>query len=197
MMMASPHAPVSWRPRRPRVWALPPAWRISIAPVSLAMAARTVTMPPTNRSYTSRAVEAGRLQGSPRGPWPVVCARTGFARNIRGLVTDEPARSAAGRIQPDEPRGAVARFCPDSQPRRGLGHDQNRSDGAAVTYLPRVCAASALLPPGASRRTVHKANADDITRPPGPPRRLRTTSGVCSRMTGSTLCQRYTLTSLC
>ena len=197
MMTASPHAPVSWRPRRPRVWDLPPAWRISIAPVSLAMAARTVTMPPTNRSYTSRAAESGRLQGSPRGPWPVVCARTGFARNIRGLVPDEPARSAAGRIQTDEQRGAVARFFTESQPRRGLGHDLHRSDGAAVTHLPRVCVASALLPPGASRRTVHQANADGITRRPGPPRRFRTTSGVCAGMTGSTLCQRHTLTSPC
>jgi len=66
---------------------------------------------------------------------------------------------------------------------------------AAVTYCRGSARPLPSLPPApradgaqGQRRRYHAA--------PCPPRRLRTTSGVCSRMTGSTLCQRYTLTSL-
>jgi hypothetical protein len=75
----------------------------------------------------------------------VVFSRKGFARKILGLVTDDPELSAAGLIQTYENRWAVELFVKDRQPLLGLGHDQNRSDGAAVTHLHLVCFADALL----------------------------------------------------
>jgi hypothetical protein len=93
----------------------------------------------------SRCVEAGGLEVSHLGPLPLVCSRQGTARNILGLVTDDSDLPAAGLIRTEETRGAVEPCFKDRQPLLGRGHYQNRPSGAAVTHLPLVCCADALL----------------------------------------------------
>jgi SRSO17 transposase len=111
-----------------------------------------------------RDIDAGGLKVSALGPWPIVFSRKGSARTILGLVTDAPVLSAAELIRRDEIRWTVEQFFQDSKPLLGLGHDQNRSYGAAVIHLHLVCCASALLThlriarPGAQgQRPRHKA----------------------------------------
>jgi hypothetical protein len=89
--------------------------------------------------------DAGWLQVSHLGVLPVVCSRTGAARKILGLVTDDPKVSAAGRIQASDRRWAIEPWLNDTKPLLGLGQDQNRSYWAAVTHLHLVCVAHALL----------------------------------------------------
>jgi hypothetical protein len=93
------------------------------------------------RQVRYRWIDAGWLQVSTLGPWPVGFSRQGAARKVLGLVPGDPERSAVGLIPTDEKRWAVELFFKDSQQLLGLGHDQNRSDGAAVTPLPLVCVA--------------------------------------------------------
>jgi SRSO17 transposase len=92
-----------------------------------------------------RSLEAGWRQVSKRGGLPVVCARQGAARKIRGLVTDDPEVSPAGLIQAYDRRWEIEPFFKDSQPLLGRGHYQNRPYRAAVIHLPLVCFAYALL----------------------------------------------------
>jgi hypothetical protein len=100
-------------------------------------------------------VDAGGLTVSSLGPLPVVFARNGAARKSLGLVTDAPARSAAGLIQADDRRWDIAPWITDPTPRLGLGHYQPRSSWAAVTPRQLVCVASALL----THRRLHPAGA--------------------------------------
>lgn len=111
-----------------------------------------------------RPLEAGWLQVSSLGGLRVVVSRQGAARKILGLVTDDSELAAAELIQTDETRWAVEQFFKDCQQLLGLGQDPNRSYGAAVTHLPLVCFASALLthlrlePAGAQgQRQYHQA----------------------------------------
>ena len=92
-----------------------------------------------------RFVDAGWLAVSKLGPLPVVCSRQGPANKILRLVTDAPPRSASAAIRRYEKRWTLEPWWKDVKPRLGLGHDQNRSYWPAVTPLPRVCFASALL----------------------------------------------------
>jgi hypothetical protein len=93
-----------------------------------------------------RCVDAGWRAGSHRGPLHGVFSRQGTARKMLGRVPEALALSAAGLMRAYETRWAVEPCCTDSQQRLGLGPDQTRPSGAAVTHLPRVCFASALLP---------------------------------------------------
>jgi hypothetical protein len=93
----------------------------------------------------SRDVDAGWLQVRTRGVRPVVCARTGAARKILGLVTDAPEVSAAGLIRVYDRRWAIAPWLNDATPLWGLGQYQKRSYGAAVTHRHLGCVAYALL----------------------------------------------------
>jgi hypothetical protein len=92
-----------------------------------------------------RCIDAGWLRVSHLGPLHVVFSRTGTARKILGLVSDTPALSATGLMRTYEKRWAVEPFFKDRQQRLGLGPYQNRPSGAAVTHLPLVCFADALL----------------------------------------------------
>jgi hypothetical protein len=96
-------------------------------------------------SVRDRLVDAGWLAVSQLGPRHVVVSRNGQANTLLGLVTDAPQRSAADVIRTDDKRGTMAPWWHDVKPWLGLGHDQHRSDGAAVTHRPLVCVASALL----------------------------------------------------
>jgi DDE superfamily endonuclease len=92
-----------------------------------------------------RYVDAGWLQVSKLGGLHVVFSRTGVARKIRGLVTDDPDLSAAEVIRTYDKRWTIEQWGKDVKQRLGLGQYQNRSDGAAVTHLHLVAFASALL----------------------------------------------------
>jgi hypothetical protein len=92
-----------------------------------------------------RVVEAGWLEVSKLSPRHVVFARKGTARKSLGLVTDAPESSAADLIRTDEKRWPIEPWLKDVKQLLGRGHDQNRSYWAAVTHLPLVCFASALL----------------------------------------------------
>jgi hypothetical protein len=113
-----------------------------------------------------RWVDAGWLQVSTLGPWHVVFSRKGAARKILGLVTDDPELPAVRLIPTYETRWAVALFFKDAQPLLGLGHDQNRSDGAAGIHRHLVCCADALLTHrrltrhGAQGQRIHQKAAD-------------------------------------
>jgi hypothetical protein len=111
-----------------------------------------------------RLVEAGGLEVSQLGPLHVVFSRQGTAKQIRGLVTDAPELSAADVIRTYDKRWTIEPWLQDVKPLLGLGHDQNRSDWAAVTHLHLVGFAYALLThlrierTGAhGQRTRHKA----------------------------------------
>jgi hypothetical protein len=92
-----------------------------------------------------RCIDAEWLSVSHLGPLHVVFSRTGTARKILGLVSDAPALSATGLMRTYEKRWAVEPFFKDRQQLLGLGPYQNRPSGAAVTHLPLVCFADALL----------------------------------------------------
>jgi hypothetical protein len=92
-----------------------------------------------------RLVDAGWLEVSTLGPLHVVFSRKGMANKILGLVTDTPALSAADVIRTYDKRWTIEQWLKDVKQLLGLGHYQNRSDGAAVTPLHLVCFASALL----------------------------------------------------
>jgi hypothetical protein len=90
-------------------------------------------------------VEAGWLGVSKLGPWPVVFSRKGTTNKLLGVVTDDPQLSAADIIRTDDKRWTIEPWLKDVKPLLGLGQYQNRSYGAAVTHLPLVCFAYALL----------------------------------------------------
>jgi SRSO17 transposase len=92
-----------------------------------------------------RYIDARWLQVSHLGVLHVVFSRKGAARKILGLVTDDPALPAAGLIQAYARRWAIEQWIQDTKQLLGLGQYQNRPYGAAVTHLPLVCFASALL----------------------------------------------------
>jgi hypothetical protein len=102
-----------------------------------------LTKPPG--SARDRCVDAGWLPLSTLGPRPVVFSRTGNAKKILGLVTDAPQLSAAAMIRTDDKRWTLEPWVKDVTQLLGLGQDQHRSDGAAVTPRHLVCFASALL----------------------------------------------------
>jgi hypothetical protein len=87
----------------------------------------------------SRFGAAGWLEGRTLGPRPVVFSRKGPAQQILGLVTDDSALSATGRMQTYETRWAVEQCFKDGKPLLGLGESQNRTDQAAGTHLHLVC----------------------------------------------------------
>jgi len=92
-----------------------------------------------------RFVDAGWLELSHLGRLPVVFSRKGRARKILGLVTDDPACSAAHLIQTYARRWTIEQWVTDLNQLLGLAHYQNRSYRAAVTHLHLVCFAYALL----------------------------------------------------
>ena len=92
-----------------------------------------------------RYCDAGWLQVSQLGLLHVVFSRKGVARKSLGLVTDDPAVSAAGLIQAYDRRWEIEQWLKDTKQGLGLGQYQNRSYGAAVTHLHLVCCADALL----------------------------------------------------
>jgi len=157
-------------------WALPPL-AISIAQFPWPWPARTVTIP-RRTGRTHPRGRAGRLQGSPRGPGRRLRAYRIRPEHPR-LGDDEPA--GRGWRSSDEPRGAVARFCPDSQPRR-LGHDQKplrwgRRDIPAGVARPLPSCSRA------SRRNGAQAK-QTISRGPWSTAPASGHLRVCSRMTG-------------
>jgi hypothetical protein len=90
-----------------------------------------------------RFVDAGWLEVSTLVLLHVVFSRKGTARRILGLVTDDPALSAAELIRTYEKRWTIEQFVKDVKQLLGLGHYQNRSYGAAATHLHLVCFAYA------------------------------------------------------
>jgi hypothetical protein len=119
-------------------------------------APRVIAKPHGSARY--RSGDAGWLQVSKLGGLHVVFSRTGVARQLLGLVTDAPDRSAADVIRTYDKRWTLAPWRKDVKQRLGLGQYQHRSDGAAVTHLHRVAFAYALLthlrlaPTGAPRQ---------------------------------------------
>jgi SRSO17 transposase len=93
----------------------------------------------------SRYVDAGWLQVGTLGTLHVVFSRKGSAHTSVGLVTDAPTLSAPQLIQAYERRWSIEPWIKDLKQLLGLGHYQNRSYRAAVTHLPLVCVAYALL----------------------------------------------------
>jgi hypothetical protein len=102
-----------------------------------------IATPPGNARY--RDLDAGWRPVSKLGGLHVVCSRNGAARKILGLVTDAPALSAADVIRTYDKRWTREPWVKDVKQLLGLGQSQNRSSGAAVTHLPLVAFASALL----------------------------------------------------
>jgi SRSO17 transposase len=92
-----------------------------------------------------RFVDAGWLELSCLGRLHVVFSRKGSARKILGLVTDDPALSAAQLIQTYDRRWTIEQWVKDLKQLLGLGHYQNRPYRAAVIHLHLVCFAYALL----------------------------------------------------
>ena len=92
-----------------------------------------------------RYFDAGWLQVSKLGGLHVVFSRTGVARKILGLVTDDPDLSAADVIRTYDKRWTIEQWLKDVKQLLGLGQYQNRSYGAAVTPLHLVAFAYALL----------------------------------------------------
>jgi SRSO17 transposase len=92
-----------------------------------------------------RFVDAGWLEVSHLGRLHGVFSRKGSARKILGLVTDDPALSAAPLIQTYDRRWTIEQWVKDLKQLLGLGHYQNRPYRAAVTHLHLVCFAYALL----------------------------------------------------
>jgi SRSO17 transposase len=92
-----------------------------------------------------RFVDAGWLELTRLGRLHVVFSRKGSARKILGLVTDDPALSAAQLIQTYDRRWTIEQWLKDVKQLLGLGQYQNRSYGAAVIHLHLVCFAYALL----------------------------------------------------
>ena len=90
-------------------------------------------------------MDADGLEVSHLGRLPLVYSRTGAARNILGLVTDDADRSAAGLIRTYDTRWAVEQVFKDSQQLLGMGYYQNRPSWAAVTHRSLECLAYALL----------------------------------------------------
>jgi hypothetical protein len=106
----------------------------------------TLALVKPHREGRYRDLDAGWLQmRKPRG-LRVVCSRQGAARRLLGRVTDDPAVSAAGRIQAYARRWESHPSLKDCKQLLGLGHYQNRLYQAAVIHRPRVCCASACLP---------------------------------------------------
>ena len=154
-------------------------------------------------SVRYRFMDAGWLEVSTRGPLHVVCSRKGPANKILGLVTDAPPRSAADVIRTYDKRWTIEPWVKDVKQLLGLGHDQNRSYGAAVTHLHLVCFAYALLThlrlerTGAQgQRIRHKANGYVTRLLTSQPLLLRTSSGVCFGRTSSPLGRRSALINL-
>jgi hypothetical protein len=87
--------------------------------------------------------DAGWLQVRKLRGLRVVFSRQGAARRLLGRVTDDPAVSAAGRIQAYALRWESDPSLKDCKQLLGLGHYQNRPYRAAVIHRPRVCCASA------------------------------------------------------
>jgi hypothetical protein len=114
-------------------------------------------------------VDAGWLAVSKRGPRHVVFSRQGTAKQLLGLVTDDPKLSAADVIQAYDKRSTIEPWVKDTKPLLGLGQYQNRSYGAAVTHRHLVCCAYALLTHlrierhGAQGQRMHKRAADVST----------------------------------
>jgi hypothetical protein len=106
----------------------------------------TLVLTTPHGSARYRVVDAGWLGVSKRGALHVVFSRKGTANKSLGLVTDDPQLSAADIIRTYDKRWTIAPWVKDTKPLLGLGQDQNRSYGAAVTHLHRVCFAYALLP---------------------------------------------------
>jgi SRSO17 transposase len=92
-----------------------------------------------------RFIDAGWLELSRLGRLHVVFSRKGRARKILGLVTDNPALSAAQLIQTYDRRWTIEQWVKDVKQLLGLGQYQNRSYRAAVIHLHLVCFAYALL----------------------------------------------------
>jgi hypothetical protein len=92
-----------------------------------------------------RYLDAGWLPVSSLGPLQVVVSRKGQARQMLGLVTDEPQLSAAGLMLAYERRWTIEPCVKDAKQLLGLGHYQNRPYRAAVIHLHLVCFAYALL----------------------------------------------------
>jgi hypothetical protein len=113
-----------------------------------------------------RCVDAGWLEVSRLGPRHVVFSRKGKAKKILGLVTDTPELSATDVIRTYEKRWTIEQWLKDMKQLLGLGHYQNRPYWAAVTHLPLVCCAYALLTPlrierqGAQGHRTHPKIAD-------------------------------------
>jgi DDE family transposase len=150
-----------------------------------------------------RLVDASWLEVSKLGPLHVVFSRKGTAHKILGLVTDDPQLSAADVIRTYEKRWTIEQWLKDVKQLLGLGHDQNRSYGAAVTHLHLVCFAYALLThlrlerTGAQgQRIRHKANGYVTRLLTSQPLLLRTSSGVCFGRTSSPICRRRALINL-
>jgi hypothetical protein len=111
-----------------------------------------------------RVMDAGWLGVSSLGRLHLVFSRKGGARKILGLVTDDPALSAAGLIQAYARRWEIEQWIKDAKQLLGLGQYQNRSYWAAVTHLHLVCFAYAFLThlrmerhSAQGQRTRHKA----------------------------------------
>jgi hypothetical protein len=111
-------------------------------------------------------VDAGWLAVSHLGPLHVIFARHGTIMKLLGVVPEAPTLSDAGLMQAYEKRCPVEQGFQDHTPLLGLGQDQNRPYGAAVTHLHRMCFAYALLTHmcleryGAQGRSTRKKAAD-------------------------------------
>jgi hypothetical protein len=127
----------------------PPGWKLNAGRDGRHLWRRRRTAPRVSATppgkARSRVVDAGWLAVRHRGRWPGVFSRTGSARKSLGLVTDDPALSAAQLLQPDERRWTIEPWVKDLKQLWGLGHSQHRPSRAAVTHLHLVCVASALL----------------------------------------------------
>jgi len=102
-----------------------------------------ITKPHGSARY--RFVDAGWLRVGQLGSLHVVFSRKGTAKKILGLVTDDPALSAAQLIQTYDRRWTIEQWVKDVKQLLGLGQYQNRSYRAAVIHLHLVCFAYALL----------------------------------------------------
>jgi hypothetical protein len=94
----------------------------------------TLALVKPHREGRYRDLDAGWLQVRKLRGLRVVFSRQGAARRLLGRVTDDPAVSAAGRIQAYARRWESDPSLKDCKQLLGLGHYQNRPYRAAVIH---------------------------------------------------------------
>jgi SRSO17 transposase len=106
---------------------------------------RQVRLSSGSRRTAVAYVDAGWLEVNGAGRLHVIFSKKNAERRLLGIVTDDPAMTAADLIRHYSQRWWIEVFFKDSKQLLGLGQYQNRPYRAAVIHLHLVCFAWTLL----------------------------------------------------